>query len=394
VNGGDGPPAPLASGDEVARLAARLARARLVALDVESNGLYAFQPALCTLQLAWQGERGEAGVAIVDALRAPVDPLAPLFGPGGPPVVVHDLTLDARLLRARGVTLGNVRDTSVAARLLGRANLGLAALVASELGGRVDKALQNYDWSRRPLLAEHLAYLAGDVTCLLPLWHELAAHVALAGVEDEVAEETAYKLAEALSPRPAPPAYRRLRGFERLDAPGRAVLRRAHRARDALAEALDVPAFRVAPNEWLLALAGARPTSEAALRALLEAEGAPPAVARHAEAWARAVRDGVADGDAPEGPPAPPDDRALVARRRARDVKLREWRRRRASERGVDEQAVLPGHCLADVAALDEPTPEALAAVPGLGRARLARDGRELLALVRAADGVSAKGRR
>jgi ribonuclease D len=389
--------APLETGEAVARLAERLARAPLIAVDAESNGLYAYRPSLCTLQIAWQGPRGEALVAIIDTLRAPVEPLAEALGPAGPPVVVHDLTLDARLLRARGVTLGNVRDTSVAARMLGRTNLGLAALVGSELGGRVDKALQNHDWARRPLLAEHLAYLAGDVTCLLPLWHELAAHVAVAGVEAEVAEETAYKLAEALFPRPGPPAYQRVRGFERLDARGRAVLRRAYLAREAIAEGLGVPAFHVAANEWLLALALARPATAEAQHALGAARAHPSAL-RHAEAWARAVREGELDDD-----PAPEaeaqgrraEDRAWLERRRAREVRLRAWRRLRARERGVDEQAVLPGHCLSDVASLRDPSPASLAAVPGLGRARFERDGGELLALVLEGDApVSARGRR
>lgn len=379
--------APLTSADEVAGLAARLARASLLALDAESNGLYAYRPSLCTLQIAWVGPGGEVGAVVVDTLRASVGPLSAVLGSAGPPVVVHDLTLDARLLQACGVTLDNVRDTSVAARLLGRTNLGLAALVASELGGRVDKVLQNHDWARRPLLAEHLAYLAGDVTCLVPLWHELSSHVALAGIEDEVAEETAYKLAEALSPKPGTPAYQRVRGFDRLDRPGRSVLRRAHLEREAIAEALDVPPFRVAPNEWLIALALVRPASEAALREL-EIARAQPVVLRHAEAWVRAVREGLAP-DAPDVEPLPtrrPEDRAWLDRGRAREARLRAWRRGQAHARGVDEQAVLPGHCLSDVAALRELTCAALGAVPGLGPRRLARDGETLLALVREAD--------
>lgn len=400
MSGAGGPPvafvelaAPLISAEEVARLAARLARASLLALDAESNGLYAYRPSLCTLQIAWAGPGGEVGAAVVDTLRAPVGPLAAVLGPGGPPVVVHDLTLDARLLQACGVTLDNVRDTSVAARLLGRTNLGLAALVASELGGRVDKALQNHDWARRPLLAEHLAYLAGDVTCLVPLWHELSAHVTLAGIEDEVAEETAYKLAEALHPKPASPAYQRMRGFDRLDRLGRSVLRRTHLEREAIAEALDVPPFRVAPNEWLLALALARPTSEGAL-CQLDLARAQPVVLRHAEAWVRAVRQGLAP-EATDVEPLPtrrPEDRAWLDRRRAREARLRAWRRGQAQARGVDEQAVLPGHCLSDVAALREVTLGALGAVPGLGPRRLARDGEVLLELVREADADDALG--
>jgi ribonuclease D len=112
------------------------------------------------------------------------------------------------------------------------------------------------------------------------------------------------------------------------------------------------------------------------------------------------VREGLDDGDPAPEVPSPAkraEERALLERRRAREARLRAWRRQRARERGVDEQAVLPGHCLSDVAALREATREALAAVPGLGRGRLERDGEALLALVREGDGdaeLSARARR
>ena len=53
-----------------------------------------------------------------------------------------------------------------------------------------------------------------------------------------------------------------------------------------------------------------------------------------------------------------------VARtRRTREQSITKWRRETAKQRSVDEQVVLPGHCLQDLADLDNATPEQVASV-------------------------------
>src|SRR5215204_4853855 len=93
-------------------IVARMRTATAIALDVEADGLFAYRPQLCTMQLAWQ-EADRVQVAVVDTLAVPADMLAPLLGACGPIKVLHDLTFDARLLAEAGAPLGNVRDTSV-----------------------------------------------------------------------------------------------------------------------------------------------------------------------------------------------------------------------------------------------------------------------------------------
>jgi ribonuclease D len=68
--------------------------------------------------------------------------------------------------------------------------------------------------------------------------------------------------------------------------------------------------------------------------------------------------------------------------RRAREKRLSGWRRAEAQARGVDEQVVLPGHCLSDLVALDDIGPDAVARVPGLGPKRAVRYGATLSALL------------
>jgi ribonuclease D len=378
---------------EVDRLAARAAASPRVAIDVEANGLFAFRPALCTAQLAFL-DGGALAIAVIDTLVADVAPLRALLGPGGPVKVLHDLTFDARLLAEAGAPLGRVRDTSVAARLLGLPATGLSALLATELGVAHDKRFQQHDWSRRPLTAEHLAYLAGDVEHLFALDDRFEERAQALDLAAEIADECAYKLASAENPpRDGRPGYVRIKGAAALDAPGRAVLRRLAALREEAAEAADVPPFKVVGNDALLAIARRRPAS---LRDLDPIPGAASGrAASLGRAFLAAVEAGLGDGDVPEAdralfqPERP--DRAVIARRRARETAVSAFRRAEAKRRGVDEQAVLPGHCaqdLVDALLAHEPgSPElarAIAAIPGLGERRLARYGEAFAALAAA----------
>ncbi|XXX82757.1 ribonuclease D [Sorangium sp. So ce134] len=380
---------------DLARLVERAARADALAVDVEADGLFAYRPRLCTVQLAFREGDGVA-VAVVDALRAPVAPLAPLLGAAGPPKVLHDLTFDARMLAEAGAPLAGVRDTSVAARMLGRAATGLAALLAAELGVKVDKQLQQHDWGRRPLAEAELRYLADDVLHLLPLDARLAEQGRALGIEDEIAEECAYKLSTALGPPRDPrPAYARIKGAQALDPEGRAILRRLVAAREAAAEEADLPAFKIVAGEVLLELARRRPTRAEDVRAVRGA--AAGRAAGLVAAWLRAVEQGRGDGDVPEGERAlfeqPRPSRRELAARRAVEARIAAWRKAEARARKVDEQVVLPGHCAQDLVEIALAGPRAggdavaaaIARIPGLGARRIERYGGALAALVTAA---------
>lgn len=360
---------------------ARASSSPRVAIDVESNGLHAYRPRLCTAQLAW-GAGVETEVAIVDTIATPATPLAALFA-GGVVAVLHDLTFDVRLLREHGVTLSGVRDTSVAARLLGKPAMGLSALLAGELGIAVDKALQHHDWAARPLTEPQIGYLVADVRHLLALDDALDAQVVAAGITDEVAEETRYKLASALIETDPVPGYLRVRGIDKLAPEAQAIVRRAFLAREEIARREDVPSFHAGSPDLLLDLATRRPRSASEVRALRSARGRAQ---RHAATWIEAVEAGVRDGALPPEDAArlvpTPIDRAELALRRSREERLRGWRRAEALARGVNEQAVLPGHCLTELARVGPPDLDALASIAGLGSARRDRYGEALLAIV------------
>lgn len=375
--------------NELSALVEHLRSRSVIAVDIEANGLHAYRARLCVLQVGWR-EGDSTAMAIVDALRMNLSALAPILAPDGPVKVLHDLTFDARMLQQEGILLGNVRDTSVAARFLGETSTGLASLTESLLGVPMSKGLQDHDWSRRPFTSQQLRYLAGDVEHLLTLDEQLRARTHDLGIEAEVAVETDYKLLTALRPAKTEgrPAYAAVKGYRKLPPAGRAVLRQLVMARARIAEKLDVPPFRVVANALLLEIARREPTSVAAVRRMC---GRRRRAARHAEDWCEAVRVGKRAGAPPEA-----EERALapealpredLKKRQKLDKVVQRWRRAEAAKRNVDIQVVLPGHRVGAVvtALLSSPAPEsiqqALDELEGVGRCRIDRYAPQLVEL-------------
>ena len=367
--------------EDTASLRAWCARLRdepILALDVESNGLFAFEPELCVVQLSTRGD-----VVVVDTLVADPSCLADLIGPGGPLVVLHDLGFDARMLSRAGAPLHRVADTALAAAFLGRSSTGLGAVLASELGVDHDKTLQHHDWRARPLDARALRSLSGDVAHLLPLWDKLSAEVAAKGIASELAEETRHRLAEAQAPaEDARPPLLRVKGVDRLPVADLPLLRALLEARDDLARQLDVPPFKVLANDALVAAAQRRPRSVGELARI---DGAHRGRAR---ALSRRMLELVGE----EHPPLTPEERAglspprpspaHVKARKRREGALLAWRKAEAARRDVNAQVVLPGHVLRALADGGAVSTRDLAAVSGLGDFRVERYGDALLALL------------
>jgi ribonuclease D len=371
--------------EELTEIAARLAGAPRVAFDLESNGLFVYRAGICMAQLATADE-----VVLVDTLATGAAPLVTLLGAEGPIKIVHDVSFDARLLAENGVSLGNVHDTSIAARMLGRTATGLASLLAAECGVTLDKALQHHDWGLRPLRAEHVAYLARDVTHLEALADKLWAELRQKGIEAEVDEETRYRLREAIAAaneRDPEPAYARLKGIDRVPAIEQAILRRLVAVRDEAARRLDVPAYKVIGNEALFAIAHARPATRAALEKVRGAtHGRAMAIAA---GLLGAVATGLADGRPPEEDARwlerPRLPSAVAKARRAREARLMAWRKAEAQRRDVDPQVVLPGHCVKEIAEPDVMDEERLLGVGGFGACRAHYAGAIRIALTESA---------
>ena len=235
-----------------------LAAEPAVALDTESNSFHVYRERVCLIQLSTRG-----GDFVVDPFAVDVRPLGPVLA-SAEAVVLHGADYDVRCLkREYGFALPSLFDTMAAARRLGRAGLGLSALVEEHFGVALSKDFQRSDWGRRPLAAEQVRYAALDTHFLLALFDLLAGELRERGLWE--AAKVEFARIAAVEPRPRvfdPEGWRRLKGARDLDAAGRAVLRALWILREERAGALDRPPFKVMPEQAMLEVARRRPRGE------------------------------------------------------------------------------------------------------------------------------------
>ena len=381
-------PAPwVRTADDVAALGARLPASRAIAIDTEADSLYHHREKVCLIQLAT--EAGEA--LLIDPLAVrDLPPLAAALADPGVVKVLHGADYDVTSLkRDFGFILVRVFDTMLAARFLGLPEVGLQAVLRNELGIELSKSSQKDDWSVRPLTAQQERYALDDVRHLLTLFAQLGdklrAQGRLAWVEEESAAVAALEPVRRVRD---PEGWLRVKGSRRLPPRQQAVLRELHEWRENLAEATDVPAFRIVSPQTLLTLALNPPRDAGQVE---RTPGLPRmAKQRAGELVAAAARAAALPDDRL---PRPPRERPPVVTpaTRRRVEALRTWRLEAARRLALDVSLVLPQRLLDKVAEADPRDLEGLARVEGLRRWRVSELGGEMLAVLRA-PGLSAPG--
>jgi ribonuclease D len=223
--------------------------------------------------------------------------------------VVHAATQDLPCLAEIGLRPRRLFDTELAGRLAGFDRVGLASMVESMLGVRLDKGHSAADWSTRPLPEPWLRYAVLDVEPLLDLRDALERVLADQGKLDWARQEF-----EAVRTAPTPPPrtdpWRRTSGIHRLRQRRQmAIVRAMWQVRDSLARELDISPTRLLPDSAIVAVAKAGPTSRAQLVALEDFIGRGSR--RHLRQWWNAISEAIAldENDLPEvsapydGPP-------------------------------------------------------------------------------------------
>ena len=236
-------------------LSEQLAGEPELAVDTESNSLYAYRERICLVQLATSDE-----AYLIDPLAVKdLSSLGRLLADPHILKVLHGSNYDLRSLdREYGYRVKSLLDTGVAARFLGTARPNLAAVLETFLGVGIPKTkrLQKSDWGLRPLGSLAMQYAAADVCYLTRLAAELRRRLADLKRLEWLGEECA--LLEQI--RYSPPesredAFPRTKGSAQLDPGTLAVLKELVAFREAEAQRLDWPPFKVARNDALLFLA-------------------------------------------------------------------------------------------------------------------------------------------
>ena len=351
----------------------------LIAVDTESDSLYSYFEKVCLLQFSTR-----AHDYLIDPLAlSDVASLAPLFANAAIEKVFHAAEYDILCMkRDYQFQFANLFDTMIAARILGWKNVGLGTILQERFGVTLNKKMQRADWGQRPLTDEHLAYAREDTHFLLALRDLQIVELEKRGRLDEAREEFARLTRIEPNPRRFDSdAYWNMDGARDLAPAELGVLRELFHWRDGEARKHDRPPFKVLSDTTLVRLAAAHPISP---RALAQISGVSSFVMqRYSNAIIKAVERGRAAPQSEQPHPHLRGQAPLDNAARGRLGKLKEWRKKRAAERGVEPDVIVSNDVLFAIARKNPRTLDALVEVSGLGAWKAHAYAEELLATVR-----------
>ena len=236
----------------------RLAKQRIIGVDLESDSMYHFKEKVCLIQIA-----SSQATAIIDPLQIKnLSLLEPLFRNADIQKVFHGADYDVRsLYRDFRIAVHNLFDTELACRFLGFKESGLNAVLNKKYNIHLDKKNQRKDWSKRPLPEDMIAYAAKDVHYLIPLAKSLQQELIQKGRLSWVQEECNYLSGVRPARADSNPLFLGFKGAGKLSPKELAVLEELLQLRRKFARQQDKPLFRIIGNKSILMLAESRPLS-------------------------------------------------------------------------------------------------------------------------------------
>ena len=364
----------------------------LIAVDTESDSLYRYHPRVCLIQIS-------ACVGSADGLPTPADPiptvdylldplkfhrllpLGELLADPAVEVIFHAAENDVRLLeRDFHFRCANVYDTQLAARILGRNGVGLAAILQDEFGVISDKSMQRTDWGRRPLTAQQMTYAQID-THYLPVIRQRQMVKLKEADRWEEAQEGFAALAALRYEEPTQErTFWRMKQTREIEREDLGLLEELWSWREITAERTDRPPFKVLADTVLGELAQRKPSS---LAELSEINGFNDRqVSRLGQEVLEAVRLGQTRPTPTFPEPSVRPEQLLSNKERARYDALRQWRTEVSTERGVDPDIVFNNDTLLQIATKQPNSIEALREIAAIGPWKAGAYGAAVLALV------------
>jgi ribonuclease D len=367
---------------DLRRLVDQLKDQALLAVDTESNSLYAYYEQVCLVQLSTR----ELDYIIDPLALDDISPLGTLLADPAIEIVFHAAEYDViTLKRDFGFVFSRIFDTMLAARICGWKRVGLGSILEDVFGLQVDKKHQRADWSLRPLPNDQLRYAQMDTHYLPALRDRLLDELTASGRLEEAREI----FAELPDLPPAghhfdPEGYWRIHEARDLSRSQMAILRELYLLRDQIAQRWDWPPFKVFNDQTLIQLVTLAP------RRLEDLNGVRGLSERVIQRDGANIVEAVARGRRAE-PPQPPrrPDSIPEPDVLARYEALHEWRKQRAAERGVESDVIVPRGVLWALARRVPRNAEELDEISGLGPWRRAEYGVELLDVLARANGAN-----
>lgn len=313
-----------------------LERSERIAVDTEADSMHHYPERVCLVQVATP----DATYLLDPLALRDLTPLGVVLAKPGVLKLLHGADYDIRgLNRDWGLTVANLFDTHVAARILGRERVGLAALLQELLDIEIpkDRRIQRADWSKRPLDDHALQYAAADVCHLFALHDVLVENLRELGRLAWVQEECERLVEVRHAPQDLRSAVLALPESRKMDSRQRAVLLALYTYREEQARRLDRPPSHVLPPAALAQVAAdpkARLESHAALN--------PKLASRFGRGIREAVQAGLSgpplERPAPTSPvrgrPTQGQTRKLAA--------LKAWRQAQVRDLGMEVGLIWP----------------------------------------------------
>ena len=313
----------------------------ILAVDTESNSLYAYQEQVCLIQFSTR----EKDILIDPLVLPDLSPLGPIFRSEKIMKVFHAAEYDLIcLFRDYGFKFNFLFDTMVAARTLGYLKIGLGSLLEKYFNIQVEKKYQRANWGQRPLKPEMLEYARLDSHYLIPLAEILQRELRESG-RWELAREDFERLTQNIedTTESSKDDFWKLHGARDLNPRQAAVLKSLYQYRESEAEKQDRPPFKVISHQALVKIAEEHPQS---LDRLVETTSLNQRlVKRYGKGILQAIREGE-DASPQYRPRNGRPEESVLNRINA----LREWRKLTGRDLGVPSDVVLPKDVLNRIA--------------------------------------------
>ena len=370
------PPVVITKTSQLEELVAQLSNEPAIAIDTESNSLYAYQEQVCLMQFSIPGTD-----FLVDPLSGlNLGALGDVFANPQVQKVFHAAEYDVMCLRRDfGWTFENLFDTMWAARVLGWPRVGLGNILKENFGVRMSKRWQRHNWGSRPLSSEALTYARLDTHYLLPLRERMLNELQAMGRLEEAREF----FVEVAQSEPTFTAFDpdvdlwKVKGVWDLDPDSWAVLRELLIWRDQEARRRDRPHFKIVNDRVLTDLAATRPEHISQIR---EIRGFKQ---HHRRRYGHKIVQAVARGLEASPPRRPPRPSRPPEEVTERYEALRSWRKKVASQRGVDPDVVVSNATLRELAHHVPDSLDQLSGLDGLGPWKQRKYGQALLRVLR-----------
>ncbi len=326
-------PTLIVSQAQFEQMIARLGREPKLAVDTESNSLFAYQERVCLIQISTPSIDYLIDPLVVNDLSL----LSVIFKDPKIQKIFHAAEYDLICLkRDYSFEFVNIFDTMIAARILGETQVGLGSLLSTYLGVIIDKRFQRANWGVRPLTQPMLDYARMDTHYLFDIQELLGARLKERQLF-ELAQED-FNLLCTIKPPAVESGGRscwKVAGSTNLNGREAAILQSLCNYRDQQAKKMDLPHFKVLSNDLLLALCQEPAQSLVDLRHI---HGITERILhRHGEGILSAIKNGQAAPPLYRQPRSRPDEQFM-----ARLEALKTWRKLKARELKIESDIVLP----------------------------------------------------